>query len=721
MEQRRQQTGILQLILRALQSGLSAAENWLWYERESLLCWLSVAFAGGIALWFLLPGVECWVGILLISSGLGCSGLLVKNRLDVLGSVLAGLGFAMAAGCAVIWIKSAVVAAPVLERAVTLQFTADVERVEELAAKEQFRLLLIPEAGQGLPPRVRVSIARQDQQALTLLHGDRIALRARLMPPPRSALPGGYDFARKAWFDGIGAVGRALSPPLRLSPRSAADPSFRDRLNRHVRSRLSGGAGAIAVALVTGDQGGIAEGDAEAMRRSGLAHLLSVSGLHVTAVVGGVMWLALRILALSPWLALRAPLTLWAAGLGGLAGVGYTLLTGTQVPTVRSLVAALLVMLALALGRQALSMRLVAAGVFIVLAFWPEALVGPSFQLSFAAIAAIVALHAQPQVQRLLERRDEWWPKKSARALLGLLMTGVAVELALMPIALFHFHKAGVYGALVNIIAIPLTTFVIMPMEALALLADAVGLGAPFWWVAGVALRGLLALAHGVASAPGAVASFPAMPIWAFAAMMGGGVWLLLWRSRARLLGGVPLLLGAVAAVLAPSPDILVTNDGRHVAVRMDDGRYAILRARSGAFVRDQLREAAGVSVDLIALDEQPNVRCSPDFCLWGMARDGRRWTVLAARSGYLTPWQPLIDACAVSDIVIADRRLPRGCKPKWFKADRRFLYENGGLAVFLNPPHVVATHDETAGAPWSAPATVMPSPSLTAQSVRHH
>ena len=206
------------------------------------------------------------------------------------------------------------------------------------------------------------------------------------------------------------------------------------------------------------------------MRRSGLAHLLSVSGLHLTAVVGAVMLLTLRLLALSPALALRFRLILVAAAAGALAGIAYTLLTGAEVPTVRSCIAALLVLLGIALGREALTLRLVAVGALVVLLLWPESLPGASFQMSFAAIIAIVALHESPRVQAWVSRRDEVWPLRLGRFLFGLILTGLAVELALMPIALFHFHKAGLYGALANVVAIPLTTFVIMPLEALALL-----------------------------------------------------------------------------------------------------------------------------------------------------------------------------------------------------------------------------------------------------------
>ena len=179
------------------------------------------------------------------------------------------------------------------------------------------------------------------------------------------------------------------------------------------------------------------------MRRSGLTHLLSVSGLHIAAVVGAAMLLTLKLLALSERLALRFNLILVAAGVGALAGVAYTLLTGAQVPTVRSCIAALLVLAGIALGRDAISMRLLAVGALVVLLFRPEALAGASFQLSFAAVASIIALHSSGWARRLFQRRDEGLAARIGRALLAMVATGLAVEIALIPFALYHFHKAG--------------------------------------------------------------------------------------------------------------------------------------------------------------------------------------------------------------------------------------------------------------------------------------
>jgi len=525
------------------------------------------------------------------------------------------------------------------------------------------------------------------------------------MPPPGAAVPGAYDFARIAWFQRIGATGRALG---QVAVTARGDPPFwgdlRQRLARHIQARLPGGEGAIATALATGDQGAIPDEDAEAMRRSGLAHLLSVSGLHLTAMVGLTMLVMLRLLALSPRLALRWPLVLIAAGAGALAGVGYTLLTGAEVPTVRSCIAALLVLAGIAIGREALTLRLVATGAILVLLLWPESLAGASFQLSFAAITAIVALHDHPRIRALLSRRDEGIAAKAARVLAGLLLTGLVVEAALAPIAFHHFHKAGLYGALANIVAIPLTTFVVMPLEALALLFDLAGLGAPFWWLAGQGLSLLLGLAHHVAAAPGATAALPVIPDGAFGLMVAGGLWLALWRTRVRRLGLVPLLAGAIWALATVPPDMLVTGDGRHLAVRGNDGGYALLRPRAGDYVRDMLAESAGFEGELADLDVLPGARCSRDSCSVELIRGTRRWRLLATRSAYMVAPRALRMACADADIVVSDRWLPDWCKPRWLKADRTLLARTGGLSIKLADQRIDTVRTDRDDHPWVDP-----------------
>ncbi|RXZ32143.1 ComEC/Rec2 family competence protein [Sphingomonas desiccabilis] len=686
---------------------LHVVERWLEAERDQLPLWMPVALGTGIAAWFVLPNVSSWMAFLLGALGVGASGIAFPPA-GRLGRIVAGAGLLAALGCALVWWRAERVAAPVLARAGVFAFTARVERVEPLPARELVRLRLAPVGASTLPPLVRVNVP-QDAVPAGAGPGAVLRLRARLVPPPPPAVPGAYDFTRVAWFDRVGATGRGFAPIEVLRPAIKAGAGLRNRLTAHIQQRVPGSEGGVAAALVTGDRGAIGEAADEAMRRAGLAHLLSISGLHVTAVVGATMLLLLRVLALVPALALRVRLPLVAASGAALAAIGYTWLSGAEVPTIRSCVAALLVLAALAMGREAITLRLVATGAFLVLLVLPESLSDPSFQLSFAAVTAIVALHEHPRVRRWFQARDEGLPWRLLRNLGSLLLTGVAVEAVLMPIGLFHFHKAGLYGALANIVAIPLTTFVVMPAEALGLLLDLLGLGAPAWWVVEHALSLLLWLARTVAAAPGSVAALPSMPGAAFGLMVAGGLWLALWRTRARLLGLAPFTAGALWALATPAPDLLVTSDGRHLAIRTPEGGMAILRDRAGDYVRDTLGEGGGVEGELPPLAGQANARCTADVCLVDVAASDRVWRVVATRSGYLLPVRDLIAACRDADIVVSERRLPRGCTPRWLRLDRPVLARTGGVAVRFDPPEARRVRAAGDQHPWIAPPTTVP------------
>jgi competence protein ComEC len=659
-----------------------------------------VGFGTGIAAWFALGRPLDWAAFLCVAAGLALGGFVLGSERS--GRALGWFALAAGLGCAAVWARAEWVAAPRLERPTIAEFQAKVELVEPMVAKGTVRLTLAPH-DPALPPRVRVS-ADADKAPAGLVSGATVRLRTRLMPPPPMAVPGTYDFARDAWFRGIGAVGKSLGPVelVTAGPGGGLD-SVRQGLAQHIRKRLDGGEAGIAIAFVTGDQNAVSQEDANAMRRSGLTHLLSVSGLHIAAVVAAAMLLSLKLLALSERLALRFNLVLVSAGLAAAAGIGYTLLTGAQVPTVRSCVAALLILAGIALGRDAISIRLIAVGALVVLLFRPEALAGPSFQMSFASVTAIVALHSTQWARRLFQRRDDGILMGVGRGAGGLVLTGLAVEFALIPFALFHFHRAGLYGVGANIIAIPLTTFVIMPLEAGALLLDALGLGEPLWWLTGTAIGLLLKLAHTVAAAPGAVAMMPSMPSWAFGLIVSGLLWLCLWSTRIRVLGLLPIGIGAAAAWAAPTPDLLITGDGRHLVVVGDNGTPLLLRERAGDYVRQLLAEASGFDGDPQDLGTTDDSICSRDACAAVIRKKGAEWRLLALRSSTLMDWAPLIQACAQADIVVADRRLPRGCVPRWLKLDLSALRRTGGLAIYLGgEPRVDTVAGRVGLHPWA-------------------
>lgn len=653
--------------------------------------WLAVAFAGGIGLWFWLATPFQWVvaifaALLLVPlAGVLWHGRAERSHLRL---AFISIGLLIAAGMMIIWARSAIVGAPAIQRPVFTTISGRVlERIEQ-PAEERVRLVLaarLSSEGDGVKLRVNVP---EEMDAAGLSEGAVIRLTARLMPPAPPMLPGAYNFARTAWFQGYAATGSAVGEIEIVETGSGAQGPFdraRRALSHHVRQQLDGSAGAIAAAFASGDRGAISRADDEAMRDSGLTHLLSISGLHVSAVIAAAYLLTLKLLALVPWLALRVRLPLMAAAVAALAGIGYTLLTGAEVPTVRSCAAAVLVLGALALGREPLSLRMVAVAVFFVLLLWPESLMGPSFQMSFSAVIAIIALHGSAPVRAFLAPREEGPGTRAARNVAMLLLTGLVIELALMPIVLFHFHRAGFYGAMANVVAIPLVTFLSMPLTALALVLDLIGLGAPAWWLAGRSIDALLWIAHFTASQPGAVKLMPQMSLATIGLFVAGGLWLALWRGRVRLFGLVPAAIATLMLIFTPIPDLLISGDGRHVGITREDERLLVLRDSRSGFARDNLLELAAFAGDPLPLTEWSGANCSRDFCVVALDRGERRWHVLMARSQDFVDEDVLATACKQSDIVVADRWLPRSCQPRWLKADRRMLSESGGLAIDLS------------------------------------
>src|SRR6478672_9090185 len=257
-------------------------ERLLEVERAQLPPWFVVGFGGGIAAWFALDAEAEWKAFLCAAAGLAILGFFQGSGRA--GRALGWFTLAATLGCALAWARSDWVAQPRLERPIVTDVAARVESVDYLAAKQAVRLMLRPSDAR-LPPRVRVSID-DDKLPSGIAPGAEIQLKARLAPPPPMALPGTYDFARDAWFKGIGAVGKAMGP---VAVGHPAQPHGLDRarsgLRQHIVENLPARSAGIAIALATGDQNSVDKDDADAMRRSGLTHLLSVSGLHIAAVV----------------------------------------------------------------------------------------------------------------------------------------------------------------------------------------------------------------------------------------------------------------------------------------------------------------------------------------------------------------------------------------------------------------------------------------------------
>ncbi len=680
-------------------------EGWLERQREAIPLLIPFGLASGIAIWeaFSTTALLWLVANLaaLCCLAYSCSS---GSRIRQL---LIGVVLAISIGFGLISLRSYQIAKPPLGAITVKQFYAIVESTEILPERGQVRLRLNTGSKAGLPEHIRVNV-RDLQIVPGMQEGALILLRARLSPPAPPILPGGYDFSRRAWFSGIGATGSALGAVKIINPSSNSWnlDEVRQHYSDFMRNEIGGQEGALATALLVGDASRINEENMQALRTSGLAHLVSISGLHVSAVVSAIFLLVLKSLSLIPWIALRIRLPLLAAGCAAVAAVAYTVFTGNALPTVRSCVAAIAVLSALAMGRDPVSLRLVATGAVIIMIFRPEAIAGPSFQMSFAAVTTIVALVSTQWYKRCFTHKaDALWHHNLARHLGALFVTGLAIEIVLMPIALFHFHRAGVYGALANMIAIPMTTFLVMPASVLASVLEPAGMSGPFWWITGQSSSAILWIALKVTAFPGASMMRPSPAAFSFWLTALGLTWIAIFSGKARMIGFVPLGLSLIMITAASRPDILVTGDGRHLALVDSAGNIALLRQRTGEYVRDSLTENAGLNSEPIEMDRWPHAKCSEDSCVIEIKQSGRDWRILATRSSYRLDHMALSTACRQVDIVVSERWLPRSCQPAWLRLDRDVLARTGGVAITLSPPNTLTVASMLGNLPWAVAA----------------
>lgn len=566
-------------------------------EQDRLFYWLPVFFGSGIALYFALldePSLWLCLGV----AGLGGALVVVWRRglaALVVGGAIAGATLGFAAGK----IATEAYRAPVLEQELRgVVVTGWVELVEPRAAGGE-RITLSTAVIEGLAPeatpwRVRV---RVPASSAGLLPGDAVRVEASLLPPAGPALPGAFDFARSAWFLGLGAVGSARKPPARIdletSPplRLALWAPFervRQQISRRVTATLPGETGAIAAALITGERGGISESTNQAYRDSGIFHILSISGLHMSIFAGTVYVSCRFLLSLVPMLALRFAIKKWAA-IGGLVGTtGYLMISGGSPPAVRSAIMLAIMFVAILLDRPALALRNVALAALVILVLSPQSLVDVGFQMSFAAVVALISgVEAWQAWRNSRGRRDQSAavPFASAFAFFGaIVLTTMIATAAVAPLAAYHFHKSTQFAVLANLAAVPICNLVVMPAALATLVAMPFGLATPPLWVMGQGIDAMSWVARRVADLPGAVALVPSIPTLAFGLMLAGGLWLCLWGHRWRLLGLVPILAGLGLAPTTSVPDVLVGAEGALIAVRGEDGRLAVLGGKRASF-----------------------------------------------------------------------------------------------------------------------------------------
>ena len=687
-------------------------------ESERWPLWLPVSLAGGIALYFGLPFEPApWAGAAAATAALALL-LFWRNR-PVL--FWAGAGLAAAAvGFAAAQLRTHAVDGPRLQASFGPARVAG-QVLESEPTDRGHRVILGSVTVAGLAPsdtpqRVRLRLLPGHAPPAP---GSWIEVKAVLNPLPAPTMPGGFDFQRHAFFQRLGAIGFALGPPVARpdGPRAASWRVGVESLRQDLDSRLRAGFAqmegnvrpSIASALITGKRADIPTDVLDAMRDSGLAHLLAISGLHFAMVAGLIFLLVRAGLALVPPLALRMPIKKWAAVAAFLAASCYLLLSGATPPTQRAFLMLSMALLAILADRLEVSMRPVAWAAGVMLLAAPEMLIGASFQMSFAAVIGLVAAY-----EALRGRRGTGRPwvegiaaviARPALYAAGVGFTSIVAGLATAPFSLYHFNQLSSYGVLANLAAVPVTAFWVMPAGLAAIAAMPLGLEHLPLSAMGAGIDLIVAVARTTAGWPGAVWHVPRVPAAAFAAICLGGLWLALWRRRWRLLGLVAVGGGIACLLTAEPPHLLVAHDGRLIGARGPDGALWVSSLRSGRFVREAWERGTAAT----QIGAWPREGRTADGAL-SCDRLGCVYSLGARRVAIPADGRAFEDDCGAADVIVSRLRIPAALRDSpcgRIVIGPEDLRRGGAHALWLQPDGQVRIRTARAAQgerPWVLP-----------------
>jgi competence protein ComEC len=659
-------------------------------ERRFFL-WLPVATGAGVVLYLTADREPSLWYAIFAATLFGVLATLLRDHRIARGAllVLCCLCLGIVSGS---W-RAARVSAPALDhiRVATLQGL-----VEEMDFRQTgARFLLRVDQAEGLAPTATPYRVRLTTKKTPLFEaGAYVRLKARLLPPAQESLPGGYDFARDAWFMRIGAVGNVLGqvavltpprPPGLVDATLAALDRGRNALARRIDTIIGGEAGAIGAAMVTGKRDLLGDDTKQVIREAGIFHIITISGVQMT-LMAGIFFVGLRrLIALSPTLALRYPIKHWAAAAAILGAIVYAIATGSRVGTERALFMTLIMLGAVLAGRQSLSMRNLAFAAALVLLIAPEAIVGASFQLSFAAVAALVAVY-ESRVAHAAQARDERaglipttseTPRAKIFAAvshgpLALLFATLCATAATASFMAYDFHELNPYVLIGNPLTLALIELFAVPCALIGVLLYPLGLDALVWHYLGLGIRFVLWVARGIGGLPGATLHLNAFPSWALACLAMAVLSAVIWRSALLRLTAVPLaLIGLYGAATATSFDIAVDSSGDAVAVRGADGVLTVIARRPSVFTVEQWLAADGDGRDPHdAIDADA---CDQIGCV-GILPDGRSVALVLDQAAFA-------EDCSRADMIVTPLYAPPGCAAS-LVIDRDRLRQTGAVAL---------------------------------------
>ena len=675
----------------------AALGSWLDLERDRLAVWLPVFMAAGVLGYYTLRfEPPHWWGALVAVPAVGAAVALSGLRWLIAPIAAAALGFTSA--------QIATARAPPIENGLPTHATSVTGTIRAVEALPEGRRITIDpayldDAVQPLRRFVRVRLQKKDDGALG--SGDTVRIRALVRPPSPPSFPGGWDLQRDDFYSGLGASGYALGLAERVGQGVPSAPMrfvqwLRETIARRVVAVIPGAAGAVSVTLLTGASMAIPEADHAAFRDSGLAHLLAVAGLHIGIVMGFALTLSRLGFALNARVSLFWPTKKLAALCALAAGAAYMVLTGMHVPIIRSFIMACLFTVAVMADRQPLSLRGLALAASVLMLIAPQEVPGVSFQMSFSAVLALISGYEamRPWLRRL---HGTSWQRRFLSHLAALALTSTLAGTASAPYGAYHFGHVQLYFVLANMIAVPLTALWVMPAGLIALFLMPLHMEflalVPMGWGA----EAVLWVARATSALPAATFPVAHISAWGLCVFSLGLAWLGLWRTQRRLLGVVVMLAGLASPLLDRPPDLLVSADGRLIAMRTTQGGFLQMVQGGSKFTRDAwLQYWALGSFQTMSDTAEPTIHCEEGACLLRPYPD--RPGVLLARGAQHPSF------CGQASVIVSPEPARGLCPRPWPQlVDRFTVWRTGSAAIWLDRDgaRVATDRSERGDRPW--------------------
>ena len=557
-------------------------------ERRRLFVLLPFGLIAGLVLYAVLPGeppAQIYViGFLLVALWLGLA--VARGSVDATRGAVQAL--ALWLGFCLLPLHGLAIGTPMLVMPSYGTYQGVVDEVLPGAGGQRIIVSQLTPVDDARPldlRRARVLLP----EGIELEAGDRFQAPMRLAPVPGPVLPGAHDSQFHAYFSGVGAYGSVTGAIENV--RQAVGFSFsrhvqslRNGIGNRVDTVLTGDTAAIAKAMVVGDQSAISDEIRDTMAAAGLAHIYSISGLHLSIVAGGIYWLLRLVLASVPLL-VGWPVKKIAAIGGITAAFLYLLLAGglDNVPAFRSTIMLALIFGAVLAGRQALTMRNVAIAAIVIILVDPASVFRPSFQLSFAAVVGLIGIFELP---RPLANHTSGYLQRVTNVVVATAWTSLVAGLATLLFSAYHFQQTAPLGVIGNVLALPFVSLVIMPFGVLSVLAMPFGVDLPFLHAMGWGIDRMIDVAALVAGWSRGWTGNPLLAGWTLALGLVALAWFAFIESHWRLVA--PILAGLLILIFGfvSRPDILVADTTQAVAIR-DGNTMALASGRTGSFAVD--------------------------------------------------------------------------------------------------------------------------------------